>query len=141
MKITIVTFSKKPSATEQSWIDVYQKRLKHYCDFEILRYAENKSLSDIFKKKMTKAYIIALDESGQELSSKKLAYKLNQHTTQDLYFIIGGSYGLPKDIKNFTKEYISLSKMTLPHRIALLVLTEQIYRAFTILNNSPYHHS
>lgn len=140
MRISIITFSKKLSSAEQSWIETYQKRLKHYCSFEILRYSENKNLNDILKKINPKAYVIALDEKGQHFSSKKLAQKLSQHTQHDLYFIIGGSYGLPKDTAAFAKESMSLSKMTLPHRIALLVLTEQIYRAFTIQNNLPYHH-
>ncbi|HMQ09829.1 MAG TPA: 23S rRNA (pseudouridine(1915)-N(3))-methyltransferase RlmH [Oligoflexia bacterium] len=141
MRISIITFSKKLSSTEQSWINTYEKRLKHFCNFEILRYSENKNLEAIFKKKSAQAYIIALDEKGPQLSSKKLADKLNHHCQHDLYFIIGGSYGLPKDTDAFAQEHLSLSKMTLPHRIALLVLTEQIYRAFTIQKNLPYHHN
>ena len=80
---------------------------------------------------------------GEHWSSERLAKFLGDagvHSVPAVAFLIGGSYGLPPEISRAAHVRLSLSAMTLPHRLARLVLAEQIYRGFTILNNEPYHH-
>ncbi|MBC6414215.1 MAG: 23S rRNA (pseudouridine(1915)-N(3))-methyltransferase RlmH [Chromatiales bacterium] len=87
------------------------------------------------------AYIIALDQTGQQINSEQLADQLNQciQNHQTLAFLIGGSDGL--DLRCIEQSHArwSISCMTLPHALARLILVEQLYRAWTILNKHPYH--
>ncbi|MBQ7617399.1 MAG: 23S rRNA (pseudouridine(1915)-N(3))-methyltransferase RlmH [Desulfovibrio sp.] len=84
-----------------------------------------------------------LDEKGQSLSSVQLAKLLKTYDEQGtgpLAFIIGGPFGLAEEVKAKARQCLSLSALTLPHELARLVLLEQLYRAETIMANSPYHH-
>lgn len=83
-------------------------------------------------------YIIALDEKGSQFDSKEFSDFL-QKQTSPISFIIGGAYGLSEEVKKKANFQISLSKMTMPHLIARTILIEQIYRAYTISENHPYH--
>ena len=87
------------------------------------------------------AYIVALDQSGQQINSEQLAEQLKQwlQNHQTIAFLIGGSDGLAAGCINKSHALWSLSYMTLPHALARLVLVEQLYRAWTIVNNHPYH--
>ena len=86
-------------------------------------------------------YIIALDQSGKRINSEQVAVQLNQclQNHQTIVFLIGGSDGLDARCIEQSDVLWSLSTMTLPHALARLVLVEQLYRAWTILNNHPYH--
>lgn len=85
--------------------------------------------------------IIALDEHGKQMDSQQLSKKLGSWTRdgRDVVFVIGGADGLADDIKNSADMLWSLSSLTLPHALVRVVLVEQIYRAWTIMNNHPYH--
>jgi 23S rRNA (pseudouridine1915-N3)-methyltransferase len=87
------------------------------------------------------ALTVALSEEGTSRTSKEFSRWLFSHlqTNRRIVFTIGGAYGLSPDVKRQCKEVVSLSPMTLPHKLCMLVLIEQIYRAFTILHHHPYH--
>lgn len=122
----------KPTAEYRALIGEYEKRLPKYCRFECL---EVKAERDIEPK--IKGAIVILDSQGQALSSESLAQYLKEH--QELSFVIGGDVGLSDAFKKKANLVLSFGKITLPHQLARLVLTEQVYRALTILKGEPYH--
>jgi len=86
---------------------------------------------------------VALEVNGERWTSDKLARFLGDcdlHAVTDVAFLIGGAYGLPPEVSKAADRRLSLSDLTLPHRLARLVLAEQLYRGFTILRNEPYSH-
>lgn len=129
----------------------YEKRLKKYTHIEIIEVKDEglvepqKALfleGEKIKKHLSgKEYLITLEIEGKELTSKELAEKLNQIQIENsnITFIIGGSYGLSPEIKNQAKLRLSFSKMTFPHQLFRVLLLEQIYRSYKILNNESYH--
>ena len=134
----------------------YQKRLQHYAKFEIIEIQNIKNSKKITKTELAKMegklilnkleisdYIILLDDKGKDFSSLQFSEKLTSlmHTGKKrLVFIVGGAYGVSNDIFSRCNERLSLSRMTFSHQMVRLFFVEQIYRAFTILNNEPYHH-
>jgi Uncharacterized conserved protein len=120
-------------------VNEYEKRLRSYCR---LTTVELKS-SDMIEKHLSgKSYKIALCVEGIRLSSEELADKFTAVTNSGnsaISFVIGGAEGLPDDVKNMCDYKLSFSAMTFPHRIMRIILVEQIYRAFTIINNEKYH--
>ncbi len=156
MKIKLLAIGKTDDKNLQILIDDYQKRLKHYIgfEFEILPDIKNvKNLSQkqqkekegelILKKLKPTDTLIVLDEKGKEFSSVGfsdfLQKKMNSGIKQ-LVFVIGGPYGFSQEVYKKTQGKISFSKMTFSHQMFRLFVVEQIYRAFTILKNEPYHH-
>lgn len=136
----------------------YEKRLSAFCKFEIVelepqRLPENPSDAEIsaaleaeadklFAKIPPQSAVIALCIEGKQLSSPDLAKKLSDLATNGagtVVFIIGSSYGLSERIKKAAAVRLSMSEMTFPHQLARVMLAEQIYRAFTIINNRKYH--
>jgi len=99
-----------------------------------------KEISKI-KKETNGFKIILLDEHGKEFTSKELANYLekNKNNSENLAFFIGGPDGHEKEIKELSSNLISLSKLTLPHDLAMIILVETLYRSFSILQNHPYH--
>lgn len=87
-------------------------------------------------------YLIVLDEKGKSFSSMSFYKKFEEieFNHKHITLIVGGSYGLPKSIIDQANLCLCLSKMTLPHKLAFLVLVEQVYRCFTLKKNIPYHH-
>ena len=128
-------------------IKEYQKRLSKYTKLEIIEVndevndALNKEKLNILKVLNPKDYIITLELEGKELSSLEFSNMLNNTfiTTSNITFIIGGSTGLHDDIKKLSNFKLSFSKLTFPHQLFRVVLLEQIYRAFKIINNESYH--
>jgi 23S rRNA (pseudouridine1915-N3)-methyltransferase len=156
MKIKLLTIGKTDDKNLISLIDRYQQRLKHYINFEleIIPDIKNvKNLSEaqqkekegalILKKLLPTDVLIVLDEKGKEFRSiefsKYLQKKMNSGIKQ-LVFVIGGPYGFSETIYKKAKGKISFSKMTFSHQMIRLFVVEQLYRAFTILKNEPYHH-
>lgn len=89
-------------------------------------------------------FVILLDENGRSLSSVDFAsdiQKLMNSGRKNIFFVIGGPYGFSKKVYERANDKISLSPMTFSHQIVRLIFLEQLYRAFTILNNEPYHHA
>ena len=120
-------------------VNEYEKRLKSYCKFNTF---ELKSSDAIVNQLGNRSYKIALCVEGIELSSEQLAEKFSSvmnggYSAIDL--VIGGAEGLPDNIKAMCDYKLSFSKMTFPHRIMRIILAEQVYRAFTIINNEKYH--
>ena len=128
----------------------YEKRLSRFCVLTIKELKEFtnyenteqiKSLEGEEIIKNLKGYVVLLDVKGTLISSEDLAYKINDisNINSELTFVIGGSYGVSDAVKQKSNLKISMSKMTFPHRLARVMLLEQIYRAFTINNNISYH--
>ena len=156
MNITLLAIGKTDSKDIQKLTDIYCKRLGFYVNFEFeiipdLKNTKNISIEqqkekegELILKKIDKShYLILLDEKGKEYTSVKFADKLQQKMnagTRQLTFVIGGAYGFSPEVYNRADEKLSLSKMTFSHQMIRLFFTEQLYRAFTILRNEPYHH-
>lgn len=132
-------------------INEYSKRLTKYTKIEIIEVDDINSddINQILAKERDlilkyinqKDYVITLEIEGKEFTSPDLAQKLDNILTinSNITFIIGGSYGLHKDIKDKSNLKLSFSKLTFPHQLFRVILLEQIYRSFKILNNESYH--
>ena len=156
MKFILLAVGKTVEKHYIAAISDYMERCKHYASFEmeiIPELKNTKSLStDQQKEKegeLIQKYIqpgdvvVLLDEHGKEFRSVEFAQWVERkmHTVNKrLVFIIGGPYGFSPAIYQLASEKISLSKMTFSHQMIRLIFIEQLYRAFSILNNSPYHH-
>lgn len=149
------------SIKEKYYIDAikeYSKRLISYTDIDIIEVDEYKIPNNpsnaqineglekerqiIESKIKDRSYIIALVIEGKQLSSEDLSKKIEDITIEgysNITFLIGSSYGMSKELKNKANLKLSFSKMTFPHQLIRVVLTEQIYRAFKIMRNEPYH--
>lgn len=122
----------KPTSEYRALIQEYEKRLPKYARFECL---EVKAEKDIESK--LKGTIVILDSRGKALSSESIAAFLKP--LQEVSFVIGGDIGLSDEFKKKANLVLSFGQITLPHQLARLVLTEQVYRALTILKGEPYH--
>ena len=157
MTIKLLAISKTDSSQLQELIEVYQKRLQHYINFDIelipdLKKTKNLSVVQqkekegqlILKKLAATDVLILFDENGKHFTSiefsQYLQKKMNSGIKQ-IVFLIGGPYGFSNDVYAKALGKISLSKMTFSHQMVRLFITEQLYRAFTILKNEPYHHN
>ncbi|MBB6478880.1 23S rRNA (pseudouridine(1915)-N(3))-methyltransferase RlmH [Spirochaeta isovalerica] len=158
MKITLISVGKLKEKYLREGIAEYSKRLSRYCSLEMIEVSDEKcpeSLSDadkeiiknkegdrITSKLKEGTYLITLEIEGKELSSEKLASRIEKVTTggnSHLTFLIGGSLGLSDNLKRRTDFALSFSKLTFPHQMMKLILLEQIYRSFRIIRNEPYH--
>ena len=131
MRLRLIAIG-KPSRETSILINDYEKRLPKYCSFEVL---EVKSEKDIESK--LRGFVIVLDAKGKQFSSEEFAGVLSQH--QDSTFVIGADTGLSEAFKSKANLQLSFSKMTFPHQFARILLSEQIYRAFTVLKKEKYH--
>jgi 23S rRNA (pseudouridine1915-N3)-methyltransferase len=156
MKITVLLMAK----TEEGWIkqaqDQYLSRLKHYATVELheilppknagkLPEAKQKELEGelILKKLQPADRLILLDERGKQYTSEAFAGWINQQQNsgvKNLVFAVGGAFGFSSEVYDRADMQISLSAMTFSHQMIRVFFVEQIYRAFTILRNEPYHH-
>lgn len=158
MRITLITVGK---IKEKYWnlaIAEYVKRLSRYCRLEIIEVADEKTPDNaseaeevmirqregqrILKQIKDGSYVIALAILGNTLTSEKLAAKLEKLAVSGqshLVFIIGGSLGLADEVLAQANEQISFSAMTFPHQLMRVILLEQIYRGYRIINHEPYH--
>jgi 23S rRNA (pseudouridine1915-N3)-methyltransferase len=130
----------------------YLKRITKYSKIEVIQLPEYKLLNacDANIKKalleeaksvtpFLKGTVIALDSNGAQMTSEEFADYIKAHISPDITFVIGSSAGLSDRIKKSAHKVISFGKMTYPHRLMRVILLEQIYRAFCIINNNPYH--
>ena len=125
-------------------INDYQKRISKYHKIEIVELPDSNidNEKELIKKNINpKDYIITMEIEGNMLSSIELSEKIDKTfiTNPNITFIIGGSTGLHQEIKNISNYKLSFSKLTFPHGLFRLILLEQIYRSFKILNNESYH--
>lgn len=149
--IKIICVGKIKEKYLQDAIVEYQKRISKYDNVNIIEIKDtttddiNKNLlteeKEIRKHLNKNEYKIVLDIEGKEISSPELAQKLEKVYLENsnITFIIGGSYGLAEDLKKEADYRLSFSKMTFPHQLFRVILLEQIYRSFKIINNETYH--
>ncbi len=136
---------KDRSGLFQPAVDEYADRLSHYTRLSLLELPARRTAAEeakeLLAKKAPSEWLIALDERGELLTSPELAALLQkaQHQAKDVLFVIGGDEGLDPSVRTAATKTLSLSRMTLPHRLARVVLVEQLYRAFTLLKGEPYH--
>ena len=121
----------------------YTKRISKYTKIEIIELKDSniKEERDNILKYINKEFIITLEIEGNMLDSPTLAHKIDNIflTNPNITFIIGGSDGLHEDIKKISNYKLSFSNLTFPHQLFRVMLLEQIYRSFKILNNETYH--
>lgn len=158
MKIKIVTVGKLKEKYLKDGIAEYSKRLSRFANLEMIELADEKTPdrasnsenqkilelegTRILSKIADRDFVIVLAIEGKTLSSEEFSKQLEQapiNGFSTLTFVIGGSLGLSPQVKKRANLSISFGRLTLPHQLMRLVLVEQIYRAFTIQQGSPYH--
>jgi 23S rRNA (pseudouridine1915-N3)-methyltransferase len=158
MRITLVTVGKIKEKFYTQAIAEYAKRLSRYCKLEIVEVADEKTpdhasetvetqIKDKEGERILKAirddsYVIALAIDGKMPDSEQLAAKINNlgiNGQSHITFVIGGSLGLSQMVLQRANEKLSFSAMTFPHQLMRVILLEQIYRSYRIINGEPYH--
>lgn len=158
MKIDIISVGKIKEGYFRDAISEYRKRLTKYCRIEIIEVADEKTIEhassvqeDLIRKKegmrilkniREDAYVIALSISGKKLDSLSFSEKLNYlgiSGKSHIQFVIGGSLGLHTEVLKKADYELSFSDMTFPHQLMRVILLEQIYRCYRIINGEPYH--
>ena len=154
MKFKLLVVGKTSDKEIQMKILDFSKRLKKYINFEIVVVPSSKNKSSdnittlrkegisILKKIKKNEIVILLDEKGTNYSSLQFAKFIENKLLQkvkNVVFVIGGASGFDKEVYKKSQYLLSLSKMTFSHQMVRLFFTEQVYRAFTIINNHPYH--
>ena len=156
MKINIIAVGKIKEQYLKDAISEYTKRLSKFCELSIIEVnesvAKNETDANIIKSKneegeqilskIKNEYVVVLDIGGKEYSTLEFCQKLKEvklSGVSTISFVIGGSYGLADEVKKRADLKLSFSKLTFPHQLFRVILLEQIYRAFKIENNEPYH--
>lgn len=158
MNISIITIGKLKEKYLKQGIQEYLKRLSSYAKVEIIELADEKAPENLSESEMEQVkqkegerilakisddtQVIALAINGKQKSSEELAKEIDSLATygkSKIAFVIGGSLGLSSEVMKRSNAALSFSKMTFPHQLMRLVLVEQIYRAFRIIRNEPYH--
>ncbi|MBO5889185.1 MAG: 23S rRNA (pseudouridine(1915)-N(3))-methyltransferase RlmH [Clostridia bacterium] len=155
LKVKIIAVGKIKEKYFQDAILEYSKRLSRYAKFSIVEVKEenyvqepneSEKLEILYRegvniKKELSGYVIAMCIEGKKLSSVDLAKIIDnvKNVSSEICFIIGGSYGIDESVKKLADLKLSISDMTFPHTLCRVVLSEQIYRAFSILNDGKYH--
>lgn len=156
MKIELAVIGKTSIGYLKKGIDEYIKRLKHYVPFEI-KYIDDikntKNISEDQQKRTEGAkilslldksdFVVLLDEHGKEYTSIQYSNYIQKRMlsgAKKVVFVIGGPYGFSQEVYDRANDKISFSKMTFNHEMIRLIFTEQLYRAYTIINHEPYHH-
>ena len=158
MNINVIGVRKIKEKYLKLGIDEFKKRLSKYCKLDIIELDDEKAPEKLSEKEMIMvkekegkkilskikdtSYVIALAIDGKNLSSEELADKMSDLAVRgnsNITFVIGGSLGLSDEVLNRADYKLSFSKMTFPHQLMRLILLEQVYRAYRINNNEPYH--
>lgn len=149
--IKIICVGKIKEKFMQEAIKEYEKRITKYTKIKIIEVEDfNNSNEQVIKDKEkekilkyidSKDYVITLEIEGKQLTSTELSDKIESilNIKPNITFIIGGSYGLDDEIKNISNFKLSFSKLTFPHQLFRVILLEQIYRSYKIINNESYH--
>jgi 23S rRNA (pseudouridine1915-N3)-methyltransferase len=157
MKIRILFLGKTNQPFLIQGEDEYLQRLGKYVKLEKIIIPEPKNAGklkieerkraegQLIEKNVEKGgFLVLLDENGMEFGSKAFANQLQKWFNQgpkSITFIVGGAYGFSEEVYKMASAKVSLSKMTFSHQLVRIIFLEQLYRAFSILNNEPYHHS
>ena len=158
MKITILCVGKVKEKFYRDAIGEYQKRLSRYCKLKIVEVTDEKTPDGasetvenqikekegnrILSKIREEDYVIALVIDGKMQDSVELSKNIQQlgvRGKSSIVFVIGGSLGLSKEVVKRSDEKLSFSKMTFPHQLMRVILLEQVYRSYRIMNGEPYH--
>jgi 23S rRNA (pseudouridine1915-N3)-methyltransferase len=158
MNITIISVGKLKEKYLKQAIDEYSKRLSRYCKLEIIELPDEKTPDNasekeelqikdkegdlILSKTKDNMFVVAMDLKGENLTSEKFAGFIENcgvMGNSNIAFIIGGSLGLSQSVIKRANYKLCFSKMTFPHQLFRVMLLEQIYRAFRIMKNEPYH--
>jgi 23S rRNA (pseudouridine1915-N3)-methyltransferase len=146
VRLSIVAVGIIKQAGLRAELDDYLARIRRYasCDEIELKDGREEQVVDRFAKAIPgRAQCVALEVGGQSWSSQRLSsyiYRCEQESVAHVCWLIGGAYGLPRQVSDRAELQLSLSAMTFPHRLVRLMLAEQLYRAFTMLRNEPYAH-
>ena len=156
VNIELIVIGKTDSKEIESLLAMYARRINFYCRFAVTVLPDVKNTKNLSAKQQRTTegasllrqfgdgdYVVLLDERGDEYRSIDFAYWLQKRMASGirrLVMVIGGPYGFSDEVYARADTKLSLSKMTFSHQIVRAIFAEQIYRAFTILNNEPYHH-
>ncbi len=156
MKIELAVIGKTSIGYLKQGIDEYIKRLKHYVPFEIKYIDDIKNTKNISENQQKRTegtkilslldksdFVVLLDEHGKEYTSMQYSSYIQKRMlsgAKKVVFVIGGPYGFSQEMYDRANDKISFSKMTFNHEMIRLIFTEQLYRAYTIINHEPYHH-
>lgn len=157
MKIQVICVADPKEDWVKQAIATYEKKLSPYTQFQLhmlkpiklarqdARVKQEKETELILKKLPKEAKVILCDERGKDLSSEQWAQRIEAHQEggagKPLIFVIGGAYGFTKEFRQLGHECFKLSSLVMNHQVALVVLLEQIYRSFNIIQRTPYHNS
>lgn len=154
MRIKLITVGRRPAAWKREALEDYARRLPARLGLEIINVMPaprtGRNSAEAAKRREAErlravlgapARIIALDERGRQWSSGELAARLDgwRRDGRDLTLVVGGPDGLDRTLLDAAEEVWSLSRLTLPHALVPIIVAEQLYRAWTIINNHPYH--
>lgn len=158
MRITVICVGKLKEKFYRDAVDEYAKRLQKYCKLDLVEVADEKTpegagqlqeekilereAARILDKIREDAFVCTLEIAGKKLSSESLAEWMRQLTVgghSHIIFVIGGSLGLHRSVRDRSDFALSFSDMTFPHQLMRVILCEQIYRSFRINNGEPYH--
>ena len=154
ISVNLICVGKIKEKYIKNGIDEFLKRMSLYAKVKIIELKEDgndsnrkqslekESMEIIKTAEKNKGYNILLDIGGKNLSSEEMSKEIERLTvtgTSTINFIIGGSYGVSEEVRKISQMRLSFSKMTFPHQLMRLILMEQIYRWFSIFNNSKYH--
>ncbi|MFA6757720.1 MAG: 23S rRNA (pseudouridine(1915)-N(3))-methyltransferase RlmH [Bacteroidales bacterium] len=156
MNIELLLTGKTDLEYLKKGIFLYEKRLKHYCNFNRIEIPQLKRVSSlkenqikvkegelILKNISDQDVLILLDERGAKISSQDFAQRIENWAVRGIkkvIFTVGGAYGFSEEVYERANGMISLSNMTFSHQMVRLIFVEQLYRAFTIIKGEPYHH-
>ena len=156
MNIELIVIGKTDQQEVASLVEQYAKRGNHYCKFTVTTIADVKNTRNMAPSRQKQLegemilrlisegdWVVLMDERGRQFTSMEYASWLQKRMlsgVKRLAIVIGGPYGFSEEVYQRANEKISLSKMTFSHQIVRAIFAEQLYRAFTILNNEPYHH-
>ncbi len=145
LKITILSVGKKHDPALRSALADYEQKLAPHCNLSWVLVPNSDSTSEgqQLLDKVTDKFVVLLDQSGQQFSSEDIAAFLDKnqtHAQTNIAIIIGGAYGVSDELKQRADQIISLGNLTFPHQLVRLLLLEQLYRGFSILKNTGYHH-
>ena len=153
MLLNIISVGNSPSSWESIGIEYYTKQIPKEVSLNFINVKgqqhPKRSIEEVLKlesklissKIDSNGYIVCWDSSGESLNNFEFSkfFEKSMLENRKLVFIIGGSFGIPKDILKKSNKIISVSNFTFPHRLFKIILIEQIYRSFSIINKLPYH--
>ncbi len=145
LHITILSVGKKHDAMHRDAIAVYERKLRPHCqlNWRLIPSSDTETESEQLMTQAKDSFVVLLDEKGQNFNSVDIANfleKRQNNADNKIAIIIGGAYGVSEMVRIQADTVISLSTATLPHQLVRVIMLEQLYRGFSILKNTGYHH-